>query len=167
MALQNKFSMLRVCNKKDHMRSIASFVFILRRHYIVALAVIAGAWLGDSTEALAISPSTTIQNNERIAADHPVDSTGRNRRDSSPYRKTADDQSLGGSEIKTLAAIRRRIVEDDSLSTYAKNVKVIVDRSAVTLRGPVRDPIEAQILVALAYDTAPTLRIVDELEITP
>ena len=46
---------------------------------------------------------------------------------------------------KDLAArIRKAIVADDSLSTNAKNVKIVTENGGVTLRGPVSDARERE-----------------------
>jgi len=51
---------------------------------------------------------------------------------------TADKQGNGTQDRQIASRIRKAIVSDKSLSTYAKNVKVIVRSGSVTLRGPVR-----------------------------
>ncbi len=47
------------------------------------------------------------------------------------------DQSNDPADIKMTADIRKMVVDDDSLSMAAKNVKIITIAGVVTLRGPV------------------------------
>ena len=51
--------------------------------------------------------------------------------------RTADQQKNNTSDRELTAKIRRSVVADKSLSTYAHNVKIIVSGGAVTLKGPV------------------------------
>ena len=50
---------------------------------------------------------------------------------------TAQDQSQSKPDVELAAAVRKAIVADKSLSTYAHNVKVIAREGSVTLTGPV------------------------------
>jgi hyperosmotically inducible periplasmic protein len=50
---------------------------------------------------------------------------------------TADQQPENKSDREITREIRRSIVADKSLSTYAHNVKIITQNGAVTLKGPV------------------------------
>ncbi len=67
-----------------------------------------------------------------------VDNTNINGRDKSAATLTPQNQSNRAQDRQTLAAVRRAIVGDKSLSSMAHNVKIIVDGGAVTLRGPVK-----------------------------
>lgn len=107
-----------------------------------------------------------IQKNEREAARYNPDNTGKNARDANDYRKTADDQDLqGGSDLEVLAQIRKDVVANDNLSTYGKNVKILVEGSTVTLRGPVATAEEKKWIADTAARVAPKRSIVNELEI--
>ena len=66
--------------------------------------------------------------------DPAPDNTARNK----DHATTADNQSNSAQDHEIARKIRKAIVADKSLSTYAKNVKVIVKDGSVTLRGPVR-----------------------------
>jgi hyperosmotically inducible protein len=54
------------------------------------------------------------------------------------HDKTADKQPNAQSDRQTAAHVRKAIVADKSLSTYAHNVKVLVVGGQVTLKGPVQ-----------------------------
>src|ERR1022692_300465 len=67
-----------------------------------------------------------------------ADNTKVNERDRDKTEATADQQKENKSDRDLTKEIRRSIVKDKSLSTYAHNVKVISQNGAVTLKGPVR-----------------------------
>jgi hyperosmotically inducible periplasmic protein len=57
---------------------------------------------------------------------------------------TADNQSNAKADRQTAADVRKAIVADKDLSTYAHNVKVVVLNGTVTLKGPVKSDDEKQ-----------------------
>ena len=63
---------------------------------------------------------------------------------------TAEDQGGNKADRETTAKIRKAIVDDDSFSAYAKNVKIITSEGKVTLRGPVRSTEEKAAVAAKA-----------------
>ena len=74
------------------------------------------------------------------------------------------DQSNDPADIKMTAAIRKMVVNDDSLSMTAKNVKIITIEGAVTLRGPVETRGEKTAIESHAKH-AGAKQITNELEI--
>src|ERR1700734_3241120 len=60
------------------------------------------------------------------------------------HANTADNQANAQSDRQTTQAIRKAIMADKSLSTYAHNVKIITVNGAVTLKGPVQTDDEKQ-----------------------
>jgi hypothetical protein len=79
---------------------------------------------------------------------------------------TADDQGGGKPDRELTARIRKAIVEDDSLSLYAHNIKIITRDGRVTLRGPVRSTEEKAAVVAKA-EAAAGKSVTDELTVEP
>jgi hyperosmotically inducible protein len=66
------------------------------------------------------------------------------------------------------AKIRRSIMADKSLSTYAHNVKVISQDGTVTLKGPVRSDAEQQTIVSKATDvTGNTDKVINQMSVAP
>jgi hyperosmotically inducible periplasmic protein len=65
---------------------------------------------------------------------------------------TADQQSANKSDTDITRDIRRSIVSDKSLSTYAHNVKIITQNGAVTLKGPVNSDEEKQTVASKAAE---------------
>ncbi len=100
-----------------------------------------------------------------LAQDKPADNSARNARDRSGDTQTSGDQSNNSGDIKISAAIRRAVMKDDSLSTTAKNVKIITEGGMVTLRGPVLEAKEKTRIDKLARDAAPGAKIDDQLEV--
>jgi hyperosmotically inducible periplasmic protein len=93
------------------------------------------------------------------------DNTGRNVRDRSGATLTPGDQSENEADRTVTKRLRQAVVADDSLSTTAKNVKIITINGVVTLRGPVNSPQEKQNIEAKALQVAGAVRVDNQLEI--
>jgi len=88
------------------------------------------------------------------ASQTPPDNTKVNKRDRSPGQATADQQKENTSDREIARRIRRALMNDKSLSTYAHNVKVIAQDGQVTLKGPVRSENEKKTVEAKAVEVA-------------
>src|SRR5689334_9696636 len=66
------------------------------------------------------------------------DNTGINVRDRNESELTADQQKEDESDRSITQQIRKALMHDKALSTYAKNIKIISLNGDVTLKGPVR-----------------------------
>jgi hypothetical protein len=64
------------------------------------------------------------------------DNTRTNERDRSKSEATADQQKENPSDQAITQQIRRAILQDKSLSTYAHNVKIVTRDGNVILKGP-------------------------------
>src|ERR1700689_401264 len=84
----------------------------------------------------------------------PADNTRMNQRDRDASQPTADQQKENRSDRDITQQVRRSIVKDKSLSTYAHNVKIITQNGQVTLKGPVRSDDEKRSLEAKAAEVA-------------
>ena len=93
------------------------------------------------------------------------DNTGRNVRDRNEATKTPADQSENEVDRTITQNIRRAITSDDSLSTNAKNVKIITNDGTVTLRGPVKSEKEKADIEAKAKQVAGVKNVDNQLEI--
>jgi len=100
-----------------------------------------------------------------VAQENQVDNSRLNERDRSGETQTSGDQSNNAEDIKLTAAIRQAIVKDDSLTTTAKNVKIITANGTVTLRGPVNSADEKTKIEQLATSAAGGAKIDNQLEI--
>lgn len=81
---------------------------------------------------------------------------------------TADQQKMNSSDQHITAQIRKSIMANKTLSTYAHNIKVITQDGTVTLKGPVRSDDEVKTIVAKATEvTGSGDKIVNQLEVKP
>jgi len=80
---------------------------------------------------------------------------------------TADQQKMNASDRELAQKVRKAIVDDKSLSTYAHNVKVIARDGTVTLKGPVRSAEEKTAVEAKATEAAGAGKVTNELTIAP
>ncbi|MHB8539826.1 MAG: BON domain-containing protein [Candidatus Acidiferrales bacterium] len=70
-------------------------------------------------------PPKTARDNSKMNRDHQS-------------KPTADQQKMNASDQEITRKIREAIHDDDSLSMYAHNIKIITQDGKVTLRGPVK-----------------------------
>ncbi|HEV3200285.1 MAG TPA: BON domain-containing protein, partial [Bryobacteraceae bacterium] len=95
------------------------------------------------------------------------DNTKANQRDRSKTEPTADQSKNSTSDREIMQKIRKSLMDDKSLSTYAHNVKVIAQDGKVTLKGPVRSAEEKQAIEQKATDVAGAGNVTNELTIKP
>lgn len=94
-----------------------------------------------------------------------ADNTERNMRDRNSESITAGSQSETAQDRDITQRIRRALMDDNSLSTTAKNVKVITINANVTLKGPVRTQNEKETIVARAREVEGVGNVNDQLEV--
>ena len=82
------------------------------------------------------------------------DNTKTNQRDRGKDEPTADQQKENGTDRELARKIRRSVVSDKSLSTYAHNIKIVAQNGTVTLKGPVRSEEEKQAVEQKAAEAA-------------
>ena len=95
------------------------------------------------------------------------DNTKANAREHQTGQLNADQQNNGSSDVTQTREIRKAIVADKSLSTYAHNVKVITRNGTVTLKGPVRSTEEKAAVELKAAEVVGASRVVNQLSIVP
>jgi hyperosmotically inducible periplasmic protein len=101
-----------------------------------------------------------------IAQETPAaDNTRKNQRDRSGETRTSGDQSNSSEDVQITAAIRSAVVKEDSLSSTAKNVKIITADGVITLRGPVQSEAEKTKIAELAQSAAGNAKIDNQLEV--
>lgn len=94
------------------------------------------------------------------------DNTGKNIRDRDSKTLTPFDQSESESDRTITQKIRQAIMADDSLSTNAKNIKIITIQGVVTLRGPVASSREIDAIVSKVNDVQGIVKVDNQLEVT-
>lgn len=97
----------------------------------------------------------------------PADNTKINQRDRSQQELTADQQGETKQDREITQKIRRALVKDKSLSTYAHNVKIITVGGMVTLKGPVKSEEEKRAVEEKAAQIAGNDKIKSEIDIAP
>lgn len=95
------------------------------------------------------------------------DNSSINIRDRDPNSMTADQQSDNTSDIDITRYIRKSLMKEDELSTYAQNVKIITVNGMVTLKGPVRSEAEQLIILNSANIIAGALNVTNQMTVVP
>lgn len=121
------------------------------RHVVSALAIV----------ATLLVPALSA------GAQTPPDNTKVNKRDRAKDAVTSDQQKENSNDRTITQKIRRALMDDKSLSTYAHNVKIVARDGQVTLKGPVRTEEEKQIVEAKATDVAGAGRVTNQISIAP
>ncbi len=94
--------------------------------------------------------------------------------DSPPNTQESKDTSLSQktlgqspADMDVTRRIRRAVLDDGSLSTYAHNVKIITRNGQVTLRGPVRTTQEKAAVEEKAASVVGRENVKNEIEVSP
>jgi osmotically-inducible protein OsmY len=126
-----------------------SLHFTLVASAAVALSCVSGALSG--------SPAFAQTGTAQSAPD--------NSNQNKNHANTADSQTNAQSDRQTTQAIRKVIMADKSLSTYAHNVKIITAGGTVTLKGPVQTEDEKQKVASEAANVVSPDKITNELTV--
>jgi len=102
-----------------------------------------------------------------LGAQAKPDNTATNKGDANKGVAPADQQKNNQTDLETTRQIRRAIVADKNLSTYAHNVKIITQNGHVTLRGPVRTEAEKNVVQEKAAAVAGATNVTSTLSIAP
>jgi hyperosmotically inducible periplasmic protein len=95
------------------------------------------------------------------------DNTKTNQRDRNKAEPTADRAKDNVNDREIMQKIRKSIVDDQSLSTYAHNVKVVSQHGKVTLKGPVRSEDEKKSVEQKAADVAGAGNVTNQMTVKP
>jgi hyperosmotically inducible periplasmic protein len=111
---------------------------------------------------LAAMPALTF-----AAQQSPPDNTRVNQRDRSANQPMADQGKNNRSDRDIMKDIRKSVVDDKSLSTYAHNVKIISQNGKVTLKGVCRSDEERRSVRLKAEQVAGAGNVRDNLSVRP
>jgi hyperosmotically inducible protein len=126
----------------------------LLRFTTVASAAIALSCLpGDHSAMRAFAQAGTAQT--------APDNTNQNKNQAN----TADNQTNAKSDRLTTQKIRKAIMADKTLSTYAHNVKIVTTDGTVTLKGPVQSEDEKQKVASEAAGIVSADKITNQLTV--
>ena len=95
------------------------------------------------------------------------DNTRVNERDRSKTQPTADQAKDNKSDRQIMQDIRKSVMDDKALSTYAHNVKIISQHGKVTLKGVVRSGDERRTVKTKAEEVAGAGNVMDNLSVKP
>jgi len=110
------------------------------------------------TGAGAFTASTALAQSDNTKANAPA---------RSPSTTTADQQKNDAADVHITQNVRRAVMQDKSLSTYAHNVKIITADGHVTLKGPVRTEEEKTSIEAKAAQIAGADHVANEMTVVP
>src|ERR1700680_4148347 len=100
-------------------------------------------------------------------AQTPADNTKVNTRDRAKGAVTADQQKENASDRELTQNIRRALMQDKALSSYAHNVKIVAQGGQVTLKGPVRNEDEKQTVETKAAEVAGAGNVTNQMSVVP
>jgi len=103
---------------------------------------------------------------ETQSSQYKPDNTGHNLRDTQNGLPTPEDQGESNQDLALTREIRRSLVNDASLSTNAKNIKIITINGKVTLRGPVASLTEKESIIKKTRQIAGVKNVRSDLEVS-
>lgn len=140
----------------------------MRSRSAVQTAALVGMLFFGSLGAIAQQPATEQPPAASDSAQAPAgDNTKMNDQDRNGNATTAQQQNENPSDRELTQHVRKAIMQDKALSTYAHNVKIISQNGTVTLKGPVRSEDEKRAIDAKAAEVAGRDKVVDELTVVP
>ena len=95
------------------------------------------------------------------------DNTKVNQRDRTKTEPTADQAKNNLNDREIMQKIRKAVMDEKSLSTYAHNVKIISQNGKVTLKGPVRSAEEKETIAQKATEVAGAGNVTNDITVKP
>jgi hyperosmotically inducible protein len=95
------------------------------------------------------------------------DNAKSNKVDASNATATADAQTNSAADLDLTKRIRRSVMADKSLSTYAHNIKIVTVNGSVTLNGVVRSEDEKGAVEMKATNIAGKNNVTNYLKVAP
>ena len=95
------------------------------------------------------------------------DNTKVNKRDRKAGAVMADQQKENESDRELTANIRKALMDNKELSTYAHNVKIVSLDGIVTLKGPVQSEEEKKVVEAKATEIAGVGKVKNMISVKP
>jgi hyperosmotically inducible protein len=116
--------------------------------------------------ASAQSPSNTVLPTPATTT-VPPDNSKTNIVDKYNSSGTADAQKQNASDVDLTSRIRKSVMADKSLSTYAHNIKIVTVNGTVTLNGVVRTEQEKSSIDMKAQAIAGSNKVINDIKIAP
>src|ERR1017187_8137149 len=127
-----------------------------RQHSITGFAALAGIFVTGLALPPAFAQTAAQPDNTRV-----------NKQDREPGAVTADQQKENRSDRDLTQQIRKAVIADKSLSSYAHNVKIVSQGGTVVMKGPVRSDEEKKALLSKAESIAGAGKVTDEISVNP
>ena len=108
---------------------------------------------------------TATPNHPAASDSTEADNTKRNSAEQNKNTDTSEKQSNSRDDLALTQKIRQEVVKDGSLSTNAKNIKIIVSDGKVMLRGPVDSQQEKDAIARKADEIAGKDKVDNQLEV--
>jgi len=118
-----------------------------------------------SAAVAALCLAGTVNPSPAAAKPLPQQSAPDNSQNNQNQSATADNQSNATTDRHLAAKVRRAIIADKELSTYAHNVKILTANGEVTLKGPVKSDDEKQKVFADASGVVSADKINNQLTV--
>jgi osmotically-inducible protein OsmY len=106
------------------------------------------------------------KDHDRSPSSKAADNTGINSRDRAESAVMPTDQKENDTDLRIAQTLRASIVNDDTLSFNAKNIKLVSSGGVVTLRGPVKDDSERLAIETKARAIEGVVKVDNQLELT-
>ncbi len=94
-----------------------------------------------------------------------VDNTKMNQGDQNVGAVTADHAKQNVSDRELMSQIRKSVMRDRDLSTYAHNIKIVAQNGIVTLKGPVKTSDEKKTVLSEAVVVAGADNVKDQITV--
>ena len=120
-----------------------------------------------ASSARSPSPASCSSRRSQLERKRPLTTRKSISGDRAKGATTADQQKENDGDREITQKIRRALMDDKSLSTYAHNVKVVTQEGQVTLKGPVRSEDEKKTVEAKATEVAGAGQVINQLSIAP
>lgn len=85
----------------------------------------------------------------------------------SPLAQATSEAGSKRTDREIMQKIRKAVIADKTLSTFAHNVKIVARDGKVTLRGPVRSEAEKQTVAEMAVAVVGAGNVTNEMTIQP
>lgn len=132
----------------------------MSKRLAIPLFAISTVLIGNSAPILAFQTSGD-------SAKPKADNTRANKQDRERGEPSADQARQNKGDRELMQQIRKSIMEDKALSTYAHNVKIIARNGKVTLKGAVRSEEEKRTIESKAVAVAGQGNVTGELTVKP
>jgi hyperosmotically inducible protein len=118
-----------------------------------------------ATQSVAQTSTADRQSSASDSAEAVAPDNSKSNREGSNRTRTADSQSNSSADVDLAARIRKSVMADKNLSTYAHNVKIVAVNGTVTLNGVVRNSDEKAQIGAKAASVAGEEHVVNDLTV--